>query len=113
MNDAGICNKSLLRKKIESDEIYIPEPRPLPFGSTGVPYVFVGNDAFELKTYMMKPYIQRYVFEKEKCCTECRVGMQTNSTTQQDDFSFCCIDVETCCIVMQDHATWVANGCNI
>ena len=47
MNDAGIWNKSLLRKKIESDEIYMPKIRPLPFGSTEC---FVGDDAFGLKT---------------------------------------------------------------
>ena len=43
----GCMNDSLLRKKNESDEIYIPKSRPLPFGSTDVPYVFVGDDAFE------------------------------------------------------------------
>ena len=35
---------------------YPPPPKCLPNGDTEVPHVFVGDDAFALKRYMMKPY---------------------------------------------------------
>ena len=59
MNDAGIWNKSKLRNKIENKELALPKPKCLPFGCVEVPHVFVGDDAFGLKNYMMKPYAQR------------------------------------------------------
>ena len=52
INDSGVWNCSDLRRKIEDDDLSIPSPTPLP-------YVFVGDDAFALKSYMMKPYPQR------------------------------------------------------
>ena len=59
MNDSGVWNSSDLRKRIEDDDLGIPALTPLPFGCTRIPYVFVGDDAFALKTYMMKPYPQK------------------------------------------------------
>ena len=61
MNDSGVWNKSTLHKKIESNEMDLPQPTVLPYGETNVPYVFVGDDAFALKTFMMKPYAQRHL----------------------------------------------------
>ena len=58
MNDTGIWNKSKLRSKIENNELDLPKPKCLPYGSVELPHVFVGDDAFGLKTYM-KPYAQR------------------------------------------------------
>ena len=67
MNDAGIWNKSQLKLKIENNEIHIPKPKSLPFVTIDVPFIFVGDDAFGLKTYMMKPYSQRNL------TLECRI----------------------------------------
>ena len=59
MNDSGVWNASDMRKRIEDDDLGIPAPKPLPFGWIKVPYVFIGDDAFALKTYMMKLYPQK------------------------------------------------------
>ena len=59
MNDSGVWNRLDLRRKIEDDNLSIPYPTPLPYGCTRIPYVFVGDDAFALKSYMMKPYPQK------------------------------------------------------
>ena len=59
MNDSGVWNSSDLRRKIEDDDLSIPSPTPLPYGCIRTPYVFVGDDAFVLKSYMMKPYPQK------------------------------------------------------
>ena len=66
MNDSGVWNSSDLRKSIEDDDLGILAPTPLPFGCTRIPCVFVGDDAFALKTYMMKPYPQKDL-TAEKC----------------------------------------------
>ena len=42
----------------ESGKICLPGPKNLPLGVEKVPYVFVGDDAFALKPYLMKPYPQ-------------------------------------------------------
>ena len=59
MNDSGVWNSSDLRRKIEDDDLSIPSPTPLPYGCIRTPYVFVGDDAFALKSYIMKPYPQK------------------------------------------------------
>ena len=59
MNDSGIWNKSSLRHAIESGEMEFPEPKALSYRSEKLPFVIVGDDAFALKNYMMKPFPQR------------------------------------------------------
>lgn len=41
----------------------IPHPSPLPNDTTGqpLPYVIVGDEAFPLKSYMLRPYPGRYL----------------------------------------------------
>ena len=58
MNDSSVWNSSDLRRKIEDNCLNIPDPTPLPLGYIKIPYVYVGDDAFVLKSYMMKPYPQ-------------------------------------------------------
>ena len=58
MNDSGVWNSSDLRRKIEDNCLNIPAPTPLPLEYIRIPYVFAGDDAFALKSYMMKSYPQ-------------------------------------------------------
>ena len=71
MNDPGVWNSSDLRRKIEDNCLNIPDPIPLPLGYIKIPYVFVGDDAFVLKSYMMKPYPQMNL-TPEKRVYNCR-----------------------------------------
>jgi hypothetical protein len=41
---------------LESGHLKIPKDEPLPDRIKPVPYMIVGDDAFPLKTYLMKPY---------------------------------------------------------
>ena len=66
MNDSGVWNSYDIRKRIEDGNLGIPSPSPLPYGGIRVPYVFVGDDAFALKRYMMKPYPQRNLTEERR-----------------------------------------------
>ena len=58
-NDGGIWNKSSMLKAIENGSLSIPEDDYLPFGSKKNPYVFLADDAFALKTFLMKPFPQK------------------------------------------------------
>lgn len=56
-SDAQIFNNSELKEGLENNTIRgWPQPDPLPGDNQNVPYFLVGDDAFSLKTYMMKPY---------------------------------------------------------
>ncbi|KAG0713730.1 Protein ALP1-like [Chionoecetes opilio] len=55
-SDAGVWDKCNLKKYIEDKKLQVPSESPLPYSSTQSPFVIVGDDAFPLKTYMMKPY---------------------------------------------------------
>ena len=59
MNDSRIWNKSSLRRAIENRELELPEPRALPYRLEKITFVILGDDAFGLKNYMMKPFPQR------------------------------------------------------
>ncbi|KAL8596868.1 hypothetical protein ACOMHN_060676 [Nucella lapillus] len=56
--DAAVFSQSSLAECMEDEEnrLGIPAPKPLPGRVDPVPYVIVGDDAFGLKPYMMKPY---------------------------------------------------------
>ena len=58
VNDSGIWNKCSLLQAIEEETAKLPDDD---FLSNGIkmPYVFLGDDAFALKRFMMKPYPQQ------------------------------------------------------
>lgn len=68
-SDAGVFNTSDFKQMIEEHELSIPAAEVLPGEdpetATPVPYFFVGDDAFALKHWMMKPFPLRHL-EKEQ-----------------------------------------------
>lgn len=59
ISDGGVFNQSGLYRAIETNTLNIPRPSPLPNTNIEVPYMIVADDAFALKTYLMKPFAFR------------------------------------------------------
>ena len=59
--DAGVFRESLLSDHLEGQTLGLPQPKPLPGRTEPVPFFIVGDDAFPLKSYLMKPYPFRQV----------------------------------------------------
>lgn len=55
-SDGGIFAASSLYHNIESGTLNIPSPKNLPKTDVIVPHVFVGDAAYPLKQYLMRPY---------------------------------------------------------
>lgn len=64
-SDGGILFNSEIGRRLESNLLGIPAPSKLKQSSITVPYMLVGDDAFPLKKYLMKPYPGRFL-TKEK-----------------------------------------------
>ena len=58
-HDSGAWNKSSLLQVIQNGLVKLPKDDALPVNGVTAPYVFVGDDTFALKKFMMKPYPQQ------------------------------------------------------
>ena len=65
-SDAQMYNDSELREAAEDDTIGFPDAEPLPNDTQDVPYFFIGEDVFALRTTMMKPYSHRTLDKEER-----------------------------------------------
>lgn len=63
-SDGGIFEHSSFRRAIEANQVNFPAPEPLPGDNVPVPYSIVGDEAFPLRTWLMKP-IARYNTTRE------------------------------------------------
>ena len=59
VNDSGVWNKSSLLQAIQNGSVKLPKDDALPVNGVIAPNVFVGDDAFVLKFFLMKPYLQQ------------------------------------------------------
>lgn len=55
-SDGGVFAKSQLGKALQQENLNIPARSTIPNTDIPVPYVIVGDEAFPLKTYLMRPY---------------------------------------------------------
>ena len=70
ISDGGVFKNSDLYRALENGSLSLPKPSPFP--KTGdhiwdeddypdIPYVIVGDNAFQLSNYMTKPYSKRFL----------------------------------------------------
>ena len=65
-SDAQIFNASQLKRRIENGRIGFPDPAPITQGGRDVPYFILADDAFALKTWLMKPHGRRMLTREER-----------------------------------------------
>ena len=59
MSDASLFGHSDLRSAMDRDLLHFPRPEPLPNTDLIMPYMFVGDEAFPLRSDLIKPYPHR------------------------------------------------------
>lgn len=55
-SDGAAWDNSNLKLAIENNSLHIPEPSILPGSDKCLPFIITGDDAFPLKTYLLKPF---------------------------------------------------------
>lgn len=65
-SDAGVFNNSNLEPALRNGTLGLPHPDPLPNDDRDTPYFIIADDAFPLRTWLMKPYSHRYLSHKER-----------------------------------------------
>lgn len=65
-SDGGTWSNCSLHDAIEENRAGVPQSEPLPNDDQPVPYHFVGDDAFALRTWMMKPFSHRSQVLRER-----------------------------------------------
>jgi len=73
-NDSGVLGRSHVTRLIENGNLNILPPQPLTGRHADVPFVIVGDEAFPLKEYLVKPYPSRQLTKiKEFLIIDCPV----------------------------------------
>lgn len=66
VSDGGLFQETDLRESLEQNTIGLPPQEPLPGGTADIPYYIVGDDAFPLKEWLMKPYPKRSLTREQR-----------------------------------------------
>ena len=65
-SDGQIFRDSELRPMLEEGTLGLPPPSPLPHADRDTSYFLIGDDAFPLRSWMMKPYSRRHLDHDER-----------------------------------------------
>lgn len=81
----GVFSHSTFGRALASGSLHLPADKALPGTSDALPHVIVGDEAFQSKTYMMRPYpgrnlssrqrILNYRLSRARRCVENSFGM--------------------------------------
>uniref|UniRef100_A0A1X7VAV4 DDE Tnp4 domain-containing protein n=1 Tax=Amphimedon queenslandica TaxID=400682 RepID=A0A1X7VAV4_AMPQE len=66
-SDGGIFSNCSFGQALEANSLFLPDPSPLPNDTSRhpLPYVIVGDEAFPLKSYLLRPFPGRYLPEDQ------------------------------------------------
>ena len=86
--DAGIWNQCELMQAIDQNRAHIPPRACLPNDDQPMPYFIIGDNAFAMKTWLMKPFAHtdqvtperlfNYRLSRARRCVECAFGILAN-----------------------------------
>jgi hypothetical protein len=65
-SDCGVFNRSQMEPALKYNTIGFPPPEPLPNDDRNMPFFLAGDDAFPLRSYLMKPYSMRYLTREQR-----------------------------------------------
>ena len=65
-SDGGVFARSLLREMLDEESIGLPPPSPLPGSDVPMPYYIVGDDAFPMRPWLMKPIGARQLTKEQR-----------------------------------------------
>jgi hypothetical protein len=65
-SDTGVFNRSSLKRAFEQERLGLPPPEPIPGDDRDIPYFLVGDDAFAMRTWLMKPFAHRHLTRRER-----------------------------------------------
>lgn len=84
-SDGGTFSDSNIYQQLEARTLNIPENENIPSTNIPAPYVLLADDAYPLKTYLLKPYsrqrlgieerIFNYRLSRARRCVECAFGI--------------------------------------
>ena len=87
-SDGGTFSASTLYHSLEDFESTLPKPASFEGSGTEMPFVVLGDEAYPLKTYLMKPFARKdlsceervfnYSLSRAKRCVECVFGILTS-----------------------------------
>uniref|UniRef100_A0A0P4W1F9 DDE Tnp4 domain-containing protein n=1 Tax=Scylla olivacea TaxID=85551 RepID=A0A0P4W1F9_SCYOL len=107
-SDAQMFNHSELKEGLENDNITgWPRPDPLPNDTQDVPYFIVSDDAFSLRTYLMKPYSARNM-TREECIYNYRLSRARSVV--ENAFGIMVNRFQVMLTTMQHHADTVSSS---
>ena len=65
-SDGGIFYDTPLREGLQNDTLGLPDSEPLPGDDVPLPYFVIGDDAFALRHWMMKPFPDRNMTRQQR-----------------------------------------------
>lgn len=60
-SDAGVFANSAIPTNIENGALLLPKAKHLPTSQQKTPFVFIGDEAFPLRTYLMRSFPARRI----------------------------------------------------
>ncbi|XP_034236584.1 protein ALP1-like [Thrips palmi] len=66
ISDGGVWSNPDLAADLEANRMNLPDPTPLQGMNVPFPYFFVGDEAFPLTKYMMRPYPKRELTDEKR-----------------------------------------------
>lgn len=65
-SDGGVFASSKFGKSLSEGMANVPHSKCLPQTTSTLPHVFIGDDAFPLKTYLMKPFSKKHLTYRQR-----------------------------------------------